>query len=94
MHDGDGLLGIRFKDTRLLTDAERAVLAGVVKTRGGINTRFHDRLAALLALAKRVGFYNPVDDRSANDVARALQELKARGQMQRMPLRRQREPGE
>jgi len=58
MCDGDGIPFVKFKDTRLLTDAERAVFAGVKETPNGIHYRFHDQLAALKDLAKRLGFFN------------------------------------
>jgi len=87
---GDGIPRIVFKDTRLFTDSERAVFAGVVESRYGVNYRFHDRLAALGELAKRLGFYEAKDDRNTNAVARLILDLQSRGQMQRMPLRRDR----
>jgi phage terminase small subunit len=83
MCDGDGLPSIKLKDTRLMTNSERAVFAGIEKTRNGIHYRFHDRLDALKELA---------EDREANTVASLIRELQDRGQMQRMPLRRDQEP--
>jgi hypothetical protein len=50
-----------FKDTRLLSGAERAVFAGVVETRHGTHYRFHNQLEALKELAKRLGFYAAAD---------------------------------
>lgn len=86
MCDGDGISRVVFKDTRLLTDSERAVFAGLQETRYGVNYRFHDQLAALCELARRLGFYDPIKDDS-NAVTRAIEELQSRGQIQRMPLR-------
>lgn len=85
---GDGIPRIVFKDTRLFTDSERAVFAGVVETRYGVNYRFHDRMAALLELAKRIGFYDPAGNLETNPVARLIEELQSSGRMQRMQLRR------
>ena len=93
MCDGDGIPRVVFKDTRLLTDSERAVLAGIKETRYGINYHFHDQLAALHELAKRVGFYDPVKDRATNAIASLIEELQSRGQIERMPLRLDQEPG-
>jgi phage terminase small subunit len=56
MCDGRGILHVHLKDTRLLTNSERAVIAGVKQTARGVCYRFHDRLSALKELAKRVGF--------------------------------------
>jgi phage terminase small subunit len=58
MCDGRGILHVHLKDTRLLTNSERAVIAGVEQTARGVCYRFHDRLAALKELAKRLGFNN------------------------------------
>lgn len=84
--DGYGIPRVVFKDTRLLTDAERTVFAGLQETRYGVNYRFHDQLAALSELARRLGFYDPKKD-DKNAVTRAIEELQSIGQIQRMPLR-------
>lgn len=52
--DGRGIPRVVFKDTRLLTQAERALFAGIEQTRHGLKYRFHDQMAALGALAKRL----------------------------------------
>ena len=94
MCDGDGIATIKLKDTRFLTNSERAVFAGVDMTGSGVRYRFHNRVAALKALAIRVGFYSPAVERETNAVARMIRELQISGQMQRMPLRRNHDPGE
>jgi phage terminase small subunit len=94
MCEGEGIPHVKFKDTRLLTDSERAVFAGVEKTRSGVRYHFHDRFAALKQLAIRLGFYSPVVDQEPNAIARLIHDLEARGQMQRMQLRRDHERGE
>ena len=86
--DGEGIPRIVLKDTRLFTDSERAVFAGAVETRYGINYRFHDQMAALHELAKRIGFYDPPRTRETSTVANLIHELQSRGKMQAMPLRR------
>lgn len=86
--DGEGIPRIVFKDTRLFTDSERAVYAGTVETRYGVTYRFHDQMAALQELAKRVGFYDPPRNQAAGTVVRLIHELQSRGQIQAMPLRR------
>jgi phage terminase small subunit len=86
--DGEGIPRIVFKDTRLFTDSERAVFAGAVETRYRVNYRFHDQMAALQQLAKRIGFYDPPRNRETSSVASLIHELQSRGQMQGMPLRR------
>lgn len=88
MCDGDGIPRIVIKDTRLLTDSERAVFAGTVETQYGVNYRFHDQLTALRELAKRIGVYDPPRNREKSAVANLIQELQSRGQMQDMPVRR------
>lgn len=85
--DGEGIPRIVFKDTRLFTDSERAVFAGAVETRYGVNYRFQDQMAALQQLAKRMGFYDPPRNRETSSVASLIHELQSRGQMQGMPLR-------
>lgn len=80
-----GISRVVFKDTRLLTDRERAVFAGLQETRYGVNYRFHDQLAALRELARRLGFHDMQDD-DKNAVTRAIEELQSRGQIQRMAL--------
>jgi phage terminase small subunit len=89
--DGDGITSIWFKDTRLLTNAERAVFAGVEETRYGTNYRFHNQMTALKELGKRVGFYDPPRNRETNTVASLIHELQSRGQTQGIQLRRDRE---
>ena len=74
----------------MLTNSERAVFAGIEITRNGIRYRFHNRQAALKQLAIRLGFYTPVVDQGANSIAHMIQELQSAGQMQRLPLRRER----
>ena len=83
-----------FKDTRVLTDSERAVFAGVVQTRYGANYRFHKQMKALQEIAKRIGFYDPPGDPETNPVARLIEELQSRGQVQRMQLWRDWEQSE
>lgn len=87
--DGEGIPRIVFKDTRLFTDSERAVFAGAVETRYGVNYRFHNQMVALHELAKRIGFYDPPRNRETSTVANLIHELQSRGQMQAMPLRRE-----
>lgn len=67
--DGEGVPRIVFKDTRLFMDSERAVFAGAVETRHGVNYRFHNQLKALQELAKRVGFFEPASKSDKNTVA-------------------------
>lgn len=86
--DGDGISRIRFKDTRLMTDAERALFSGVEQTQHGMKYRFEDRMAALERLAENLQFYKERDETNANAVARLIAELQDRGQVGRMPLRK------
>jgi phage terminase small subunit len=92
MCGGEGVGRIKFKDTRLLKDAERSVLASIEETRNGISFRFHDQIKALKELAKRIGFYEAKVNRNTNAVARLISELQSRGQIERLPLRRDQEP--
>lgn len=92
--DGYGIPSAVCKDTRLLTDAERAVFAGVVETKYGTHYRFHNQVKALKEIAKRLGFYEARVDRNTNAVARLILDLQTRGQIQRMPLRLDWEPSE
>jgi phage terminase small subunit len=91
---GEGIPRIVFKDTRVLTDSERAVFAGVVETRYGVNYRFHNQMKALGELAKRIGFYDSPGNPETNPVARLIEELQSRGQMQRIQLQRDWEQSE
>jgi phage terminase small subunit len=84
--DGYGIPLVVLKDTRLLSDAERAVFAGVVKTKNGTYYRFHNQVEALKELAVRLGFYTDSDDSQDNALAQAVLELQSRGQIGRMPL--------
>jgi phage terminase small subunit len=86
MCDGFGIPEIRFKDTRLLTAAQRAVLSSIDVTASGVRYRFHDRMDALKQLAKRLGFYNACDDSNVNAVARLIWGLQSRGKIERMPM--------
>ena len=92
--DGEGEPCVRFKDTRLMTDDERKFFVGVKQTKHGIEFKFNDQMAALKELAKRLGFYEANDDRNTNAVARLILDLQSRGQIERMPLRRDRDPRE
>lgn len=84
--DGDGIPRIVFKDTRLMTEAERALFAGVEQTQHGIKYRFEDRMAAIERLAEHLQFYKKRDDHNANALARAIAEIQSRGAMGRMPI--------
>lgn len=86
MCDGRGIPSLHFKDTRLLTPAERALFAGIEQTQHGLKYRFHDQLAALAQLAERLQFFKARDDSRADALARALAEIQERGS--KMPLRR------
>jgi phage terminase small subunit len=92
--DGEGEFKVRFKDTRLMTDDERKLFAGVKETQNGIEFKLNDQMGALKELAKRIGFYEAKDDRNTNTVARLILDLQSRGQMQRMPLRPDRDPSD
>jgi hypothetical protein len=69
-----------------MSDAERAVFAGVVETGHGALYCFHNQMVALKELAKRLGFYEARDDRNSNAVARLISDLQSKGQIERMPL--------
>jgi phage terminase small subunit len=88
---GIGIPIVVLKDTRLLTDAERAVFAGISKTRLGTHYRFNNQLRALKELAKRLGFYGRAASRETNVIGRLIREMQDRGEIQRMPLRRDQE---
>lgn len=92
--DGDGRPRVRFKDTRLMTDEERALFAGVKQTQHGIEFKFNDQVAALKELAEHLQFYRKRDESNANALARAIAELQDRGQMGRMPLNQGKPEGE
>jgi phage terminase small subunit len=77
--DGYGIPLVVLKDTRLMSDAERAVFAGVVKTRNGTYYRFHNQVEALKELAVRLGFYTDSDESQDNALAQAVRELQSRG---------------
>lgn len=86
--EGDGIPEVRFKDTRLMTPDERKLFAGVKQTQHGIEFKLNDQIAALKELAEHVQFYKARDDHNANALARAIAELQDRGQMGRMPIRK------
>lgn len=92
--DGEGEPRVRFKDTRLMTDDERKLFVGVKQTQHGIEFKFNDQMSALKELAKRIGFHEAKDDRNTSAVVRLILDLQHRSQMQRMPLRRDRDPSE
>jgi hypothetical protein len=77
-----------------MTDDERKLFVGVKQTQHGIEFKFNDQMSALKELAKRIGFYEAKDDRNTNAVARLILDLQHSGQMQQMPLRRDRDPSE
>lgn len=84
--DGHGIPRVILKDTRCLTEAERAVFAGVEVTRYGARFRFSDRSAALNRLAQHLQFFAKRDAANANAFADAVAEIIARGS--KMPLRK------
>lgn len=86
--DGRGVAQVRFKDTRLMTPDERKLFAGVKQTQHGIEFKLNDQVAALKELAEHVQFYKARDDHNANALARAIAEIQDRGQMGRMPIRK------
>lgn len=84
--DGAGIPRLRFKDTRLLTPAERALFAGVEQTQNGLRYRFNDQMAAIKHIAEHVQFFKARDEANANAFARAIAEISTRGS--KMPLRK------
>ncbi|MBO4419919.1 MAG: terminase small subunit [Oscillospiraceae bacterium] len=48
---------VRVKDTRLLTDGQRAAIAGIKDTGKGVELKLHDKQKALELLVKYLGFF-------------------------------------
>lgn len=86
--DGRGVTEVVFKDTREMTEAERAVFAGVEQTQHGIKYRFEDRMRALDQLAEHLQFFAKRDAANANAIANLLASMQAQGRIERMPLRK------
>lgn len=84
--EGEGVERVKFKDTRLMTEAERRIFAGVETTQHGIRYRFEDRGKAIESLAQHLQFYAERDAANANAFAAAVAEVIARGS--KMPLRK------
>lgn len=84
--DGRGIPRLVFKDTRLLTDEERAVFAGVEQTQTGLRYRFEDRMDALKQLAERINFFDASSKAKADYLAEAIAAISARGS--KMPIRK------
>jgi hypothetical protein len=85
--DGRGIREVVFKDTRLLTEEERAVFTGVQITQGGIKYRFEDRAKALESLARHLQFYREREQTNGKMTANWLDQMAAAGRVQRMPIR-------
>jgi len=92
--DGRGIPSVQFKDTRLMTPDERKLFAGVKVTQHGIEFKLNDQMGALKELAEHIQFYKERDETNANAVARLITDLRARGTIQRMPLRKDPPEGE
>ena len=92
--EGDGITRTRFKSTSLMTPDERKLFAGVKETQHGIEFRMHDQMGALKELAEHLQFYKERDETNANAVARLIGELRERGSIQRMPLRKDKPEGD
>lgn len=86
--DGYGIPRIVFKDTRLLTEAERALFAGLEQTQTGLRYRFNDQSKALESLAQHLQFYRERDEANAKSIANWLDAMAAQGRIQGMPLRK------
>lgn len=84
--EGEGVERVKFKDTRLMTEAERRIFAGVETTQHGTRYRFEDRGKAIESLAQHLQFYAERDAANANAFAAAVAEVIARGS--KMPLRK------
>jgi phage terminase small subunit len=84
--DGEGIPRVRFKDTRLMTDDERKLFAGVKETQNGIEFKLNDQMVALKALAEHLHFNKLRDESIANTLLNAITELQDRGIMGRMPI--------
>ena len=52
---------VRVKDTRLLTDGQRAAIAGIKDTGKGVELKLHDKQKALELLVKYLGFFEHVE---------------------------------
>ncbi len=85
--DGRGIREVVFKDTRLLTEEERAVFAGVELTQTGIKYRFEDRAKALESLAQHLQFYREREQTNGKMTANWLDQMAADGRIQGMPIR-------
>ena len=48
---------VRVKDSRLLTGAQRAAIAGIKDTGKGVEIKLHDKQKALELLVKYLGFF-------------------------------------
>ena len=56
---------VRVKDTRLLTDDQRAAIAGIKDSGKGVELKLHDKQKALELLVKYLGFFEHPTEESA-----------------------------
>ncbi|WP_417724577.1 terminase small subunit [Salipiger sp.] len=80
MCEGDGMPRTVIHDTTKLSDAGRALFAGVKETQHGIEIKTQDQGAALNALARKLGLFKDDDaDKAVSDLALAVAEISKRG---------------
>ena len=53
---------VRVKDTRLLSDSQRAAIAGIKDTGKGVELKLHDKQKALELLVKYLGFFEHAEE--------------------------------
>ena len=56
---------VRVKDTRLLSGAQRAAIAGIKDTGKGVEIKLHDKQKAIELLVKYLGFFEGSGEESA-----------------------------
>ena len=66
---------VRVKDTRLLTQAQRAAIAGIKDSGKGVELKLHDKQKALELLVKYLGFFEHSPDENSIRVEFSSEDL-------------------
>lgn len=86
---GEGVAVPWIADTRRLSPAGRALFAGVKQTKDGVQVLMHDKVAALVNIAKIIGAFEEDNRQKGRGMADAVREFFAGIQGRRLPVVRQ-----
>lgn len=86
---GEGVAMPWIADTRRLSPAARALFAGIKQTKDGVQVLMHDKVAALVNVAKIIGAFEEDNRQKGSGLTDAVREFFAGLQDRRLPIKRE-----